>query len=360
MSLSRCTARTCESPDCPLCPEATTGTRRDRAALARRTPRKRRICTGVRILSMERWTPLPARAATARLPCMRRPLAVLGAATVAAAFAPEAVASVTAVELTPAVDRALASRGVESPFTVAGVHWRGPGRVFFRTRSLDGRWSAWRPAAPEDEDGPDSGSREGRLRKGWRIGNPWWVGPSNRIETRTVGRASRVRAYLVWSPEVGVPYRVPAATVAPPIVPRLSWGADESIRRNQPSYADAVRFSIVKGIQLYHVKGNGWNDIGYNFLVDRFGTVYEGRFGGIERNVVGAHARGFNTGSVGIAGLGAYSGATPSKAAQEAVANLIAWRLDLAHVDPAGLLTFISGGSERYRNGVPVFLRAVF
>ena len=308
---------------------------------------------------------------------MRRPLVLLGALLAAAALSPAALGNVTAVDVTPGEDRALAARTAANPFTLAGIHWRGPGRVLFRTRSLEGRWSGWRPAAPDDEDGPDRGSSELGLRKGWLIGNPWWVGPSDRIETRTVGRVSRVRAYLVWSPELRVPFRVPAATVAPPIVPRLSWGADESIRRNQPSYADAVRFSvvhhtagrngysraeaaaIVKGIQLYHVKGNGWNDIGYNFLVDRFGTVYEGRFGGIERNVVGAHARGFNTGSVGIAMLGTYGGATPSKAAQEAVANLIAWRLDLAHVDPAGLLTFISGGSERYRNGVPVFLRAV-
>jgi len=320
---------------------------------------------------------LPANSDLATLLSMRRPPVFLAALVAAAAFSPAAFGNVTAVDLTPGEDRSLTPRGAATPFTLAGVHWRGPGRVFFRTHSLEGRWSAWRAAAPEDEDGPERGSGELGLRKGWRIGNPWWVGPSDRIETRTVGRVSRVRAYLVWSPDLRVPFRVPATTVAPPIVPRLSWGADESIRRNQPSYADAVRFSIihhtagrngysraeaaaiVKGIQLYHVKGNGWNDIGYNFLVDRFGTVYEGRCGGAERNVVGAHARGFNTGSVGIAVLGTYSGATPSREAQEAVAKLVAWRLDLAHVDPAGLLTFISGGSERYRSGVPVLLRAV-
>jgi hypothetical protein len=107
------------------------------------------------------------------------------------------------------------------------------------------------------------------------------------------------------------------------------------------------------------VQGNGWNDIGYNFLVDRFGTIYEGRFGGIDRNVVGAHALGFNTGSVGIALLGTYGDAKPSAAAQDAIARLIAWRLDLAHVDPTSFLTFISGGSERYANGIPVLLSAV-
>ncbi len=154
-------------------------------------------------------------------------------------------------------------------------------------------------------------------------------------------------------------------------MPRLSWGADESIRRGPPTYAPAVRFAIVhhtagrndysraeaaaivKGIQLFHVQGNGWNDIGYNFLVDRFGTIYEGRFGGIDRNVVGAHALGFNTGSVGIALLGTYGDTKPSAAAQDAIARLIAWRLDLAHVDPTSSLTFVSGGSERYASGSP-------
>ena len=51
----------------------------------------------------------------------------------------------------------------------------------------------------------------------------------------------------------------------------------------------------MRGIEVYHVKGNGWDDIGYNFLVDRFGQIFEGRYGGIDRNVVGAHAQGFNT-----------------------------------------------------------------
>ena len=106
-------------------------------------------------------------------------------------------------------------------------------------------------------------------------------------------------------------------------------------------------------------KSNGWNDIGYNFLVDRFGTIYEGRYGGIDRNVIGAHALGFNTGSVGIALLGTYGSTEPSAAAQDAIARLIAWRLDLAHVDPTSTLTFVSGGSERYAPDAPVTLRAV-
>ncbi len=160
-------------------------------------------------------------------------------------------------------------------------------------------------------------------------------------------------------------------------MPRRGWSADEKIRRAGPSFAANVRLAlvhhtagangytaaqapaIVKAIQLYHVKGNGWNDIGYNFLVDRFGTVYEGRYGGIERNVVGAHAEGFNTGSVGVAVLGEYSSLAVAAKARSSLAALLAWRLDLAHVDPASTQSFISGGNARFGAGLPVFLRTV-
>ena len=90
----------------------------------------------------------------------------------------------------------------------------------------------------------------------------------------------------------------------------------------------------MRGIEVYHVQGNGWNDIGYNFLVDRFGTIYEGRGGGIDRNVIGAHAQGFNTGTVGVALIGNFTAATPTQAQQAALVRLLAWRLDVAHVDP--------------------------
>ncbi|MBM2822760.1 MAG: hypothetical protein HW413_1506 [Thermoleophilia bacterium] len=322
---------------------------------------------------------MPANGVKATLPRMRR-LAVIGIAVAAATFAPEASATigvqVRTVELRATGPNTFAPDSEVDRFTLAGVQWRGSGRVLLRTRTSAGRWSPWHAGAPEGEDGPDAGSREATS-SGWTTGNPWWVGPSNAIEARAVGRVSRIRAHLVWSPETRIPYRLPATADVPPIVPRLSWGADESIRRGPPTYAAGIRFSIVhhtagsndytrsqapaivKGIQLYHVQGNGWNDIGYNFLVDRFGTVYEGRFGGIDRNVVGAHALGFNTGSVGIALIGTYGDTQPSKAALDAIARLVAWRLDVAHVDPTSFLTYISGGSERYASGIPVVLSAM-
>src|SRR3989442_5962360 len=117
------------------------------------------------------------------------------------------------------------------------------------------------------------------------------------------------------------------------------------------SYTPAEAPAIVRGIQVYHVKANGWNDIGYNFLIDRFGTVYEGRGGGIDQNVVGAHSQGFNTGTVGVSMIGNYSSVAPTRAQQDALVKLLAWRLDVAHLDPLSRVVYTSGGNLKWRAG---------
>jgi hypothetical protein len=274
--------------------------------------------------------------------------------------------------------RSLATAAAAPRFTLVGLQWQGRGALRFRTRSVSGRWSAWRPAAPETEDRPDRASGEPSVsRAGWQLGNPYWTGPSDRIEYRVRGPVTRLRAHFVWSSAEPAPARTSAVAGAPAVVPRLSWGANESIKRAPPSYASSTRFAvihhtagsntytraesaaIVKAIQLYHVRGNGWNDIGYNFLVDKYGQVFEGRFGGMDRNVVGAHAEGFNTGSVGVAVLGTYGAATLPTPARTALVRLLAWRLDVAHVDPLSTFSWISGGNARFPRGVPLFLRTV-
>jgi hypothetical protein len=302
---------------------------------------------------------------------------VLAAALTAPALAHAEPASIVTRELS--VGTAGRTPAAAAPrFTLVGLEWKGSGEVRFRTRSFTGRWSGWRAAAPEDEDRPDARSPEAaRLRAGWRLGNPFWTGPSNALQVRTTGRVTRLRAHYVWSATEPAPTRTLSVADSPPIVPRLSWGANELIKRAPPSYAASLSFAIVhhtagsntytraqapavvKAIQLYHVHGNGWNDIGYNFLVDRFGQVYEGRFGGMQRNVVGAHAEGFNTGSVGVAVIGNYSPATLPAAARAALVQLISWRLDVAHVDPLSTLNWLSGGNPRFPRGVPVFLQAI-
>jgi flagellar hook assembly protein FlgD len=259
-------------------------------------------------------------------------------------------------------------------FNMVAVHWRGAGAVEFRTRASAGGWSTWQTA---DADAlPDAASSENRIRS-WHLGNPVWTGEANAIRFRTRGRVTRLRAYYVWSPTEKTLSRRLTIANAPPIIPRLSWGADESIRRAKPQYATAIHFAvvhhtagsnnytaaqsaaIVRGIELYHVEGNGWNDIGYNFLVDKYGQVFEGRYGGYDKAVIGAHSLGFNDGSVGISVLGDYSGAPISAAAKSALEKLLAWRLDLVHIDPLSTLTWQSGGNPRFGAGVPVILRAI-
>jgi hypothetical protein len=272
--------------------------------------------------------------------------------------------------------RTLAAAEAPERFNLIGLHWRGPGRVFFRVRGERG-WSRWHEADAEPEDLPDRGSDEARRARSWRIGNPWWTGPAERVQVRTRGRVHRVRAHYVWSPEEALADRSLQSAGQPKVILRKAWRANEGIRRDDPDYAPAVLHAvvhhtagassysraqsaaIVRGIQVYHVQGNGWDDIGYNFLVDRFGQVFEGRYGGIERNVIGAHSQGFNTGSVGIALLGTYDGRKPAPAARNALARLIAWRLDVAHVNPLGRLPAVSSGNPKFPKGRPVTLRAV-
>jgi len=260
-------------------------------------------------------------------------------------------------------------------FELVGLHWRGPGRVEYRTRSLAGRWSTWRLSSDEDAL-PDRG-HESRATPGWRVGEPQWTGASNAIQYRTLGRVRRVRAFFVRSPRLAVGGKRPELAGAPPIITRADWHADEAIRRAPPYYADGIHLaivhhtagsnsysksqsaSIVRAIELYHVQGNGWNDIGYNFLVDKYGQVFEGRYGGITRPVIGAHAQGFNSGSVGVAVIGDYGSASISPAARAALVSLIAWRLDLAHVDPLSKVVRVSAGNPRYPAGTAVTLNAI-
>jgi N-acetylmuramoyl-L-alanine amidase len=273
--------------------------------------------------------------------------------------------------------RTLAAAEAPSRFNLLGLHWQGSGRVFFRVRGAHG-WSRWREADAEPGDLPDRGTRESRQMRGWRIGNPWWTDTAERVQVRTRGRVQRVRAHFVWSPEEDVaPGRSLQIVDDLPIILRRSWGANERIRRDNPSFAPTLQTAIVhhtagapgsspaqsaaivRGIQTYHVRGNGWDDIGYNFLVDRWGQIFEGRYGGIERNVIGAHAQGFNTGSVGIAVIGSFDGSAPPAKARDALARLIAWRLDVAHVDPVSRVSVISNGNPRFRAGLPTWMRAV-
>ncbi|MEV5597238.1 N-acetylmuramoyl-L-alanine amidase [Streptomyces sp. NPDC052496] len=163
----------------------------------------------------------------------------------------------------------------------------------------------------------------------------------------------------------------------PAIVTRAGWGADEKLRERTFAYTRTVRAAFVhhsatgnnyscrqapavlRGIYRFHVKSSGWRDMGYNFLIDKCGTVYEGRAGGVAKPVMGAHTRGFNQNSMGIAVLGTFENANPSGAAVSAVAKLTAWKLGLYGVDPRATTTLVSAGGNRFKKGTRARLRTI-
>ena len=174
-----------------------------------------------------------------------------------------------------------------------------------------------------------------------------------------------------------------AVPVAPHIVTREEWGANLSDGgcppRAAPSYGEVKAAvvhhtvsandytpeeapGIVLGICRFHRNGNGWNDIGYNFLVDRFGTVYEGRAGGVTAAVVGAHAQGYNSQTFGTASIGTHTVEGVTEAAKQAFAHLIAWKLALHGTIASGRTRLISGGgsANKYPAGKKVRVRRVF
>jgi flagellar hook assembly protein FlgD len=260
------------------------------------------------------------------------------------------------VQAIPLGARALDAVAPAMRFDMLAAQWRGGGSVAYRVHRVGGGWGGWRPASSDDPD---------------------WTGASDRVQFRAAGRVSHLRAFELWSRVTASPARTLAEAAQPAIVTRAQWHANEEIVRAKPLVASALKLAvihhtagtndytpaqsaaIVRGIQAYHVEGNGWNDIGYNFLVDRYGTIYEGRGGGITRNVIGAHAAGFNTGTVGISLIGNFQTVAPTKAQQDALVKLLAWRLDVAHVDPLSTVAYTSGGNLKFKAGKVVTLRAI-
>ncbi|WP_328442361.1 FG-GAP-like repeat-containing protein [Streptomyces sp. NBC_00444] len=175
------------------------------------------------------------------------------------------------------------------------------------------------------------------------------------------------------TPTATVPTAPPSTVHRPPVISRAQWGADESMVDDPAEYIEKVSAvfvhhtvgtnnyscaesaSLVRGIMAYHVETEQWNDIGYNFLVDKCGRIFEGRAGGVDLPVRGAHTYGFNGDSTGIAVLGDFEGAAatattpakpagrPTRATLESVARVAAWKLGQYGGNPTGKVTLTAG-----------------
>jgi hypothetical protein len=315
----------------------------------------------------------------------------------------------TAVALGPPARRA--ARRAVSPvvrsgrrFNLLGLSWRG-GRIeslSVRVRRDGGAWSRWVAVGTGSEDAPDRRSREHRRAR--RGSNPVWAGEADEVQltlsgsgdardlrlrfvnttgTATPGARMRTRLHAIASGAVAAVRRVAgvdtaqADTSQPAIVPREQWASDKCPPRADPVYGSVkLAFihhtvsaneygpedsaAMVLAICRYHRNGNGWNDIGYNFLVDRYGTIFEGRAGGIADAVIGAQAQGYNSNSTGIASLGTFSTGGQTPAGLGAIARLLSWKLAVHGVPPNGKVDVISQGgtTNRYPSGSrPVFNR---
>lgn len=258
-----------------------------------------------------------------------------------------------------------------NPIALAAVSWKGDATAAsIRTRESSS-WSAWRTLDIQSGDGPDG--RESRT-----FTEPIWVGSAAAIEVQTPGGVTAAEISIVFQQGtiyLPVPDSASAVGAIPSYMSRASWGARPPKRT--PTIAPSLKMafihhtagtndygpgdgpSILRAIQAYHMDSRGWDDIGYNFLVDKYGQVYEGRAGGVDKAVVGAHAQGFNTGSTGVSVLGEFMDVAPTGSTLDAISRLLAWKLPASGIDPLATTVMTSGGSNKYPEGTQVEMYAI-
>jgi hypothetical protein len=281
------------------------------------------------------------------------------------------------------------------PSSHLGVRWIGEetDAIELRWRAAGGGWSGWLPV----EVSHDLGDEDAGIRLSGLLavddaadaqvrvlaGEPQAIeivaidtehGPRRLVVARPAGSVAGAQVALpgVTTTSTTTVASDPPPVAQPSVISRSQWGADESMKGGDaPVFAPIKRMSLhhtaggegadpaatVRAIYAYHTQSNGWNDIGYNFLVDSSGRIYEGRYAraysagevptGEDRDgrgVIGAHTARNNTGTVGIAILGDFSGtARPSSAAINAVERMFAWKADRHNVDALGTTTWSTG-----------------
>nr|MCW2728119.1 hypothetical protein [Aeromicrobium sp.] len=251
--------------------------------------------------------------------------------------------------------------------------------VEVRLRSA-GAWGEWEELHVESEVG-DEGGRGGT--------EPLWAGTADGVSVRvtsptgqrpaglqvatidpgttTAASASAVSPALYRGTSAAATTVASALTPQPAIILRSSWGAARNTKCNSPttvsetrgavvhhtagtnSYTAAQSAQIVRATQAYHMKSRNWCDIGYNFLVDQYGQIFEGRNGGIDRQVRAAHSGNdaVNTYAMGVSLMGTFSTMAPTPAAKNAVVKLISWRLGSMGTPALG--TYSLGGKTLNR-----------
>ena len=248
-------------------------------------------------------------------------------------------------------------------------------RIVLRVKQ-DGQWLPWMEV-PVSDHLPDPETEEGqRARFATEpVVTDGATGVQVRIDTPSGLVPAGTELTMIDNPErpedATLAADTPAASAQaavrrPTIITRAQWGADESLRRGTTTYSDTLKVAFVhhvvstnnytpgqaaqqmRNVYSWFTEGIKVNDFGYNFMVDRFGRLYEGRAGGMDRNVVGAHTSGFNSETFAVSFLGNADSLDPDQPAKEsildAVSDLIAWKFELNDVNPLGSAVLTSAG----------------
>jgi len=286
---------------------------------------------------------------------------------------------------TPALDTALV--------TMVGFTWRDGVRapkILVRFRGKGG-WSLWRPA-PLLRDLPDPSSGEG-IGKAGTV--PLVVEPSDGVQVQVTGALPpELSITLIHAAPIAGDARLAGGStsrsglrtglraaslgVAVPLVyTRAQWGANESWRDGPPRYNTTILQAhvhhsasgngyaqgdvpaLIRSFYKYHTQSLGWSDIAYNFLIDSFGTIWEGRYGGIDQPVRGAHTLGFNASSTGFCVIGNLDSAQPTQPTLDSLSRLAAWKLSMYGRDPQGWTQVTSEGSDKFPAGRVVTLPVI-
>ncbi len=253
---------------------------------------------------------------------------------------------------------------IEAPrrFDLVGVDGAN-GELSYRTARGGGPWSDWVEAD---------------------AGEPVWSGGADRVQVRSRSGPISGRLHYVRIDGGGA---TPARLLArgdgrrqrrggrreppkPRFITRAQWGANSPrggcAPRQKPeigrvkagvihhtvstnTYTRREAPGIVLAICRFHRNANGWNDIGYNALVDRFGNLYEGRAGGLARAIVGAQAEGINSQTTGIASIGDNREYRAKPSERKAIAEYLAWKFNLAGIPAEGRTRLISAGGSTQR-----------
>jgi hypothetical protein len=266
------------------------------------------------------------------------------------------------------------SPAIEAPHRFDLVGIAGEMRpVEIRARPDDGAWSEWvetGDGTPVYVDGADHVQVRAPFRPS---GDLHYVNVSGTAGGALADALNSVRG-SINSAFISLASTSVAQALAPKpkVISRAGWGADlaeggcpprkpaafGAVRAavihhtvNANDYAPEEAPGIVLGICRFHVFGNGWDDIGYNALVDRYGVVYEGRAGGLKRPLVGAQAQGFNDQTTSIASIGDHSAEAITGQARRSIIRYLAWKLGVNRAKPAnGTVQLTSGGGTENRH----------